>query len=96
MPPCYPYTHFFRIVIIMGRGVMLLLQLSQCISSGCHHATLTPNIFLEVSLLLGGALRFRFDLASVIIQGATMPNLNPKFFGIVIIEGRGLYVSAST
>ena len=59
---------------------MLLLQLSQCISSGCHHATPTPNIFLEVSLLWEGALRFRFDLASVIIQGATMPNLNPKFF----------------
>jgi len=75
---------------------MLLLQLSQCISSGCHHATLTPNIFLEVSLLWEGALRFRFDLASVIIQGATMPNLNPNFFGIVIIVGRGLYVSAST
>jgi len=40
MPPLHPKIFFFGIVIV-GRSIMLLLRLSQGISSGCHHATHT-------------------------------------------------------
>ena len=93
MPPLQPII--FGIVIIMGGGIMLLLRLTQGISSGCHHATPNP-FFGEFSLLWEGVLCFFFDLVKVILQGATMLPLNANFFGIVIIMGRGHYASAST
>ena len=45
MPPLHK---FFSHVV--GRGNMLLLRIIQVISSGSHHAKLTPH-FLELSLL---------------------------------------------
>ena len=75
MPPLNPKR--FGIVIIVGRGIMLLLRISQGISSRCHHATPTPH-FLDLSLFGKGALCFCFELAKVFLQGANMPPLNPK------------------
>ena len=49
VPPCHPYTKNWN-YRYFGRGSMLLLRLSQSISSGCHHATHTPKIFLELSI----------------------------------------------
>ena len=83
IPPLHP---FFLIIIIVGKGIMLLFRISQGISSGCHHATPKP-FFLELSLLWEGALCFCFDLAKVLLQGATILLL--QFFGIVIM-GRGI------
>jgi len=37
-----PYTIFYLSLLWEG-GIMLLLRLSQGISSGCHHATHTPK-----------------------------------------------------
>ena len=72
-------------------GIMLLLRLSQGISSGCHHATPTP--FLNCQYCGKGALSC-FDLAKVLHQGATMPPLHP-FFWIVIIVGRVPYPAST-
>ena len=96
IPPLHPKP-FFGIVIIVRRGITLLLRLSRGISSGFRHATPTPkNIFSELSLW-EGALCFRFDLAKVFLQGATMPPHIPNFFVVIfIIVGRGNYASAST
>ena len=48
MPPLHT---FFLIVIIVGRGIILLLRLSQGISSGCHHATTT--LFFGIVIIVG-------------------------------------------
>ena len=61
------------------------------ISSGCHHATPTPQFFWNCHYCGKGALCFRFDLAKLFLQGPTMPTLHQKFsFVIVIIVGRGI------
>ena len=53
---------------------MLPLRLRQGISSGRHHATLKPKkLFWENCHYCGkGALGFCFDLARVLLQGASM------------------------
>ena len=81
VPPCHPYTQkfFFVISIIVGRGIMLLLRLSQGISSGCHHATSTHNFLWNCHYCGEGELCFWFDLAKVFLQGATMPQLHTFF-----------------
>ena len=43
MPPIN--LQFFGIIIILGRGIMLLLRINLGISSGCHHTTPTPKKF---------------------------------------------------
>ena len=43
VPPLHP--RFFPGFVIVVRGIMLLLRLSQGISSGCHHALPTPQLF---------------------------------------------------
>ena len=62
---------------------MLLLQHSQGIYSGYHHATLTTkNLFLFLLELLSlweeGIILLR--RISQAISGCTMPPLHPKFF----------------
>ena len=56
---------------------MLLLRFSQSISSGCHHATLTP--FFGIVIIVGRGIMLLLRLR-VFLQGATMPSLNPKHF----------------
>ena len=67
---------------------MLLLRLSQGISSGCHHAN-PYKLFRNCHYCGKGALSFCFDLAKVFFQGATIPPLH-HFSGIVINVGRGI------
>jgi len=43
--PCQPQTKKFLICIIVGRGIMHRLRLSQGISSWCHHDKHKPNFF---------------------------------------------------
>ena len=93
MPPLHPNFIFFGIVIITGRGIMLLLRLSQGISSGCQPCT---NLFRNCHYRGKGALSFCFDLAKVFHRGATMPPPHQTIFGIVIIVGWVYYLSAST
>ena len=96
--PTMPTLHqkFSFVIVIVGRGIILLLRFSQGISSGCHLATPTPKFFFRNCCYYGkGTLCFCFDLAKAFLQGATMPPLHP-FFLIVIIVGRGHYTSAST
>ena len=95
MPPCplHPRLHDihtpnFLIAIILGRGIMILLRLSQGIPSGCHHTTSTTNLFLNCHYWAKWALCFCFDLAKVFLQSATTPPLH-ICFGIVITVGKG-------
>ena len=85
----------------MGRGHCASASTKQDLCSGCHNATPTPKIqgatmpnihthFLNCHYCGKGALCFRFDLACVIFQGSTIPPLNTKKIGIVIIVGRGI------
>ena len=67
---------------------MLQHRLNQGISSGCHHST-PKTIFLELSLLWEVVLCFCFDLAKVLLQGATMLPLHSIFFEVIIM-GRGI------
>ena len=75
---------------------MLLLRLSQGVSSGCHHATPTHN-FLELSLW-EGRLILLLRLSQGISSGCHHATPTPQFFSsrIVINVGRGHYASAST
>ena len=59
-----------------GKGIMLLLLLSQGISSGCHHATFTPKKFQYCHYCCKGPLCVCFDLAKVFLQSVTMPSLH--------------------
>ena len=61
MPPLHQKN--FGIVIV-GKGIMLLLRISQGISSGCQHATPTQKKFRNCHCGKG-ALCFCFDLAKV-------------------------------
>ena len=93
MPLLHPII--FGIVIIVEWGIMLLLRLSQGISSGCDHATPTPIFWILI--IVGRGIMPLLRLSKVFLQGATMPPLHQiLFFGIVIIVGRGHYASAST
>ena len=85
IPPLHP--NFFGFVI-EERGIILLLRLSQRISSGCHHAT-PPPIFSNFHYCGKGALCFCFDLAKVFLQGATSPPLHPNFWGKVLLLWEG-------
>ena len=94
-PPCHTYTHFFGIVIIVGRGNMLQLRLSQGISSGCHHATHTPNFFLNCHYCgkghyVSASTKPRYFFS--------VPPCYPynKFFWNCHYYGKGHYDSAST
>ena len=69
---------------------MLLLRLSQGISSGCQHATLT-TIFLPLPLLWGGGIMLLLRLIQGIFSGWHHATTT-IFFGIVIV-GKGNYAS---
>ena len=68
---------------------MLLRRLSKGISSGYHHANLTP-IFPELSLLCEGAICFCFDLAKVLLQGAITPPLHQFFLELSLLWEGGI------
>ena len=78
MPTLHPKPFFLNLSLLLEGDIMLLLRLSQGISSGCHHATPTP--FFYLSLLLEGALCFCFGLAKVFLQVATMPPPHQFFY----------------
>jgi len=80
------HQKFSFVIVIVGRGIILLLRFSQGISSGCHHASPTP--FFNCHYCGKGALYFCFDIAKVFLQGATCRNCTQFFFRIVIIVGR--------
>ena len=69
---------------------MLLLRLSQFISSGCRHDTYTQKIWI-CHLCGKGAFFFCFNLAQVILQDVTMPPLN--LFLIVHYCGKGIDIA---
>ena len=75
-----PYIIFFGIVIIVGRGIMLLLQLRQGISSGYHHATPTP-VFFGIVIIAGREHYASASTAKLFLQDATTLQLHP-FFGV--------------
>ena len=63
----------------VGRGIMLLLRLSQGIPSECHHTTPTP-IFFEVSLLWEGGIMLPLRLRLRNYSGCYHANRKQKFF----------------
>jgi len=83
-----PRPIFISIVIIVGRGNMLLLRLTRGISSGCHHATPKPN-FLNCHYCWKGIMLL-IRLSQVISTGCHHASVHPIFFGIVIIVGRDI------
>ena len=85
MPPLNPPI-FFGIIIIVGRGIMLLLRLSHGIASGCHNANSTTN-FLELLLLWERPICF-FDLAMLFLQVATLLPLLAKKLRIFYYCGK--------
>ena len=93
MPPCHPKQIFFnfsKLSLVWQRGLMLLLRLIKGISSGCHNAIPTPQIFFAIVSVGQGALCFCFDLARVFIQGKLWHQYTKKIFGSIIIVGRAL------
>ena len=86
MPPLHP---IFGFVIIEGRGIILLLPISQRISSGCHHASPSP-LFSNFHYCGTGVLCFCFYLAKVFLQGATFPPLHPIVWGEVLLWEGGI------
>jgi hypothetical protein len=72
---------------------MLLLRLSQGISSGCHHAT--PTQFFVFVIIAGRGIIFMLRLSQGISSGFhhATPTL---IFVFVNIAERGHYASAST
>jgi len=68
VPPCHPKPIFWGILIIVGRGIMLLLRLSQGNSSGCHHVTPKRKFFWNCHYYGKGALCFCLDLARYLFR----------------------------
>ena len=54
--PCHPNTQIFLLEfsLLWKGGIMLLLRLSQGISSGCHHVTPTPQFFSGIVIIVEG------------------------------------------
>ena len=77
MPTLHPKKFFLNFSLLLEGDIMLLLRLSQGISSGCHHATHKP--FFVFVIIAGRGIMFCFDLAKVFLPGATMPPLHPLF-----------------
>ena len=92
VPASHPqHPIFFGIVIILGRGIMLLLRLSRGTSSGCHKATPTSKKF-GIIIIVGRGIMPLLRLSQCISSGWHNSTPTPKnlFFGIVIIVARGI------
>ena len=89
MPPLNAPKFLFGIVIIVGRGIMLLIRLSQYFSSGCHHTTLTPKK-IEFFIIVGRGIILLLDLAKYFFRVPPCHTYTQICFCFVIIEGRGI------
>jgi len=87
VPPFHPYTIFSGIVIIVGRGIMLMLRLRQGISSGCHHATPTHNFFFLI-VITGRGITLLLRLIQGIFSGSHHATPTP-FFQNCHYRGKG-------
>ena len=87
MPPLY--SHIFWNCHNCGKGgIMLLLRLSQGISSGCHHATPTPKHFL-LFIIVGRGIMLLLRLSQGISSGCQHATATYHFL-FFIIAGRGI------
>ena len=68
MPPLHHFL-FLGIIIFVGRGIMLLLRLSQVIYSRCHHATPTTTNNFHLALLREGGIMLLLRLSQGISSG---------------------------
>ena len=76
-----PLHSFLFGIIIVGRGNMLLLRLSQGISSGCHHANLTSKkVFFELTLLREGDIMLLLRLSQGISSECHHATRKPNVF----------------
>ena len=78
MPLLNP-QYFFGIIIIVGRGIILLLRLSQGIASGCHNANST-TIFFGIVIIVGTANLLLLRLGHGISSGCHLATPTRKTF----------------
>ena len=99
MPPLHPFflivIIFFELSLLWEGGIMLLLRLSQTISSGFHHATPTPKTKFGIVIIVG-----KGNYASASTQPRyffRVPPCHPytKKFRNCHYFGKGHYASAS-
>ena len=82
MPPLHP---FFKKELSLWDGcIMLLLRLSQDISSGCHHATPTPLFGI---VIMGKGIMLPLRLSQGISAGCHHATPTPIFWNCQLWEG---------
>ena len=80
VPPCHPYTKFYfsELPLLWERGIMLLLRLSQGISSGCHLAT-PKTVFFAIFIIVGRVIMLQLRLSQSVSSGCHYANSLPIF-----------------